>query len=73
MVNSIKRLGLKRSIGIIIEIISFIGCCFNIEPFKYWFYIGFGINILGLSFSLINGEKKEKIGIRIWIKKEIKI
>lgn len=60
MVNSIKRLGLKRSIGIIIEIISFIGCCFNIEPFKYWFYIGSGINILGLVFFIDQWGKEGK-------------
>ncbi len=35
MVNSIKRLSKSQIIGVIIEIISFIGCCFNIEPFTY--------------------------------------
>lgn len=39
MVNSLKRLNKPQIIGVIIEIVSFIGCCFNIDAFKNWFWL----------------------------------
>lgn len=64
MVNSIKRLSKSQIIGIIIEIISFIGCCFNIEPFTYWFYIGVGLNIIGTVYFIDKWGKEGKTWFR---------
>ena len=47
MVNSIKRLNKFQIIGFIIQIISFIGCCFKIEAFTNWFWIGSSLVIMG--------------------------
>lgn len=40
------------NIGIIIEIIAFVGLCFNINRFSYFFWIGAGFTILGSVFYI---------------------
>lgn len=52
MVNSIKRVNKMQIIGLIIEVISFIGCCLNIAAFTYWFWIGEGIKMIGTIFFI---------------------
>ena len=39
-------------IGLIIEIVSFAGACFDINTLKYWFWIGAGMTILGSVFYI---------------------
>lgn len=39
-------------VGLIIEIVAFIGFCFGISAFKFWFWIGAGIVILGSVFFI---------------------
>lgn len=39
-------------VGLIIEIIAFIGFCFEISAFKFWFWIGSGTTILGSMFFI---------------------
>lgn len=47
MVNSIKRLNKFQIVGFIIQVISFIGCCFKIDAFTNWFWIGTSLIIIG--------------------------
>ena len=65
MVNSLKRLNKPQIIGVIIEIISFIGCCFNIDAFKNWFWIGAGLNMIGTIYFIDAWGKEGKT----WFKK----
>ncbi len=65
MVNSLKRLNNKQIIGLIIEVISFIGCCFNIDAFINWFWIGEGLKMFG-SIYFIDLYSKEG---KTWFKK----
>ena len=65
MVNSLKRLNKLQIIGVIIEIISFIGCCFNIDAFKNWFWIGAGLNMMGTIYFIDAWGREGKT----WFKK----
>ncbi len=65
MVNSLKRLNNKQIIGLIIEVISFIGCCFNIDAFIYWFWIGEGLKMFGSMYFIDLYSKEGKT----WFKK----
>lgn len=60
MVNSLKRLNKKQIIGLIIELISFIGCCLNVEAFIYWFWIGEGIKMFGTIYFIDLYSKEGK-------------
>ncbi len=58
MVNSLKRLRKFQIIGIIIQIISFIGCCFKIDAFTHWFWIGTSLLIIdGIHFIDVWGKE----------------
>ncbi len=50
MVNSIKRLNKFQIIGLLIQIISFIGCSFKIDGFTNWFWIGTSLLMMGEIF-----------------------
>ena len=72
MVNSLKRLNKTQIIGVIIEIISFIGCCFNIDAFKNWFWIGIGLNMIGTTYFIDFWSKEGKTRFRKLDKKRDK-
>ncbi len=72
MVNSIKEIRIKRSIGIVIEIISFIGCCFNMGSHSN---IGFILALVLLFWTFLFIDQWGKEG-KTWYKdldKKIKI
>lgn len=72
MVNSLKRLNKKQIIGLIIEVVSFIGCCFNVEAFTYWFWIGEGIKMLGTIYFIDLYSKEGKTWFKSLDKKRDK-
>lgn len=64
MVNSLKRLKKTQIVVTIIEVISFIGCCFNIDAFKYWFWIGTGLNMMGTVYFIDAWSREGKTRFR---------
>lgn len=64
MVNSLKRLKKFQIIGVILQIISFIGCYLNIDAFTYWFWIGTGLNLMGTIYFIDIWSKEGKTRFR---------
>ena len=59
MVNSIKRLNKYQIIGVMIEILSFIGCCLKFNSaFVSWFWIGTILKVVGTMYFMDKWSKE---------------